>query len=716
MSGLSCAGLRPQPEEPNSAWSAGGPLPTGSYLARNLRQTEDPFYWKDQGGAYFGVVRPHPNRPRPPYTTGVGGIQPTDPSLLGWLGLGPERLFIDSALTNPVSGDPAASASVAQSDLWVQFAKNMDPARKQRQILGWRNGTGADSNGNPLPVQVSSDAYAGIKRGVSAFPNVDVFIWRNEPGGTPGSWYLPEQQQLYAAVKEARPSALVGGFEQVDMTPAARGVVEQLFAAGGGAFADVMTTHAYPDGKGHWASTRKRYRDWNALLYKYGQHGKPKWLTEAVDGYATEDGIAKPWMQIVQATTDLMGWEQSGWGIPGSSHGTKEQWSYFYALWHGHFAQDSFLINGINVMPLTVLMYHWGAEVHGCPTDGIQNIQHVIDFGSLDNFVGGHVYLDRPNGTTTAVLKSMGERNRSVRLRLTGDAVASLQSIGWGNGWGREGTSPVQSIGSDYFIDVNLPRLAPVFLRLPDGVDRDLEFVEPVARGSKTIPVAKVFNGPQPTGYTLETVFNGEMRNGWTSGHWNFGEPDSMWMSSAPLESDANNTFTVLFRSPIELTSVMAAWPTGTYHECEWLAAHLEVPDGSGGWVQVGDTYAASYQQLKHYAPLGMTESRDTTIRVHETAKEFHVPPGTVTDRVRIVVDQTSIGDAINEAARDGHGIPDSAHGGKWKGGNSSFQNAVRRVYAASLEVRGNAIGPVTDSTVRYLVLSKSVVDSSQSS
>lgn len=92
----------------------------------------------------------------------------------------------------------------------------------------------------------------------SRYPLVRLFEVGNEPNihGYTGTSYEPYLKACYLAVKAANPSAkvLIGGlsyaYQGTNTSPV--NFMNQLYAAGGGAYFDIANVHPYNDALGHW--------------------------------------------------------------------------------------------------------------------------------------------------------------------------------------------------------------------------------------------------------------------------------------------------------------------------------------------------------------------------------------------------------------------------------------------------------------------------------
>ena len=118
--------------------------------------------------------------------------------------------------------------------------------------------------------------------------DIPVFeIW-NEPDlkgyddvGNPTN-YLVVLKSAYDAVKAVAPGARVaiGGFGEADGKHTPLGFIEEFYKLGGGAYFDIMNIHPYSVPYGPEEYLIPNLENLRSLMAKYGDAGKPVWITE----------------------------------------------------------------------------------------------------------------------------------------------------------------------------------------------------------------------------------------------------------------------------------------------------------------------------------------------------------------------------------------------------------------------------------------------------
>jgi hypothetical protein len=678
-------------------WVYDGPaLGVGLYCLRFLRAVEDPYWWKDQGSVQFAIVRQHPSIPRPPVDTPHAGLfGGIDIALNGFLGraAGVERLHLDlpPASTDSLSKVRADTAwNQSTIDHYNAFVKDKDPARKTRLFCPIRSGSG-----------VSAEIAAGIRKAVQAYPEVDVWAWRNEPypgggsgGGNAGAWYKPEMKQFYENVHAASSTALVAGTDSTDGgTPGSIANARQFYLPNAtdnyssAAHIDATSEHFYPYGRGNWQKTRRMYQRRNELNAEFGLHTKLKINSEAGSVITDETGIANIIKQACEGICDLMSFEQMGRSVAGSSDGCMENWLYYHTVAHGD-PFRSFLHAGPHVSALEVLLYNHGYELFGCPNgNGFSNLSYVLDFGSRDPYLGGHVYNRRANGTGVAVFGNFGPRRTTVRARLTGSSIPS--TLTYATGWGVEGTVAVDTVGSDKFITLTVGHPDPVYLRLPAGVNNEIEIIEP-SRGTKVAIKGVTFNGPTFSSQSLSNLVRGPLQDAWTYGSDNSGQFWHAWQAGADLLPNANNRITLALPNFQIVKQVVIQGLMQHQSESQILKAHLEFRAANGTWTRAGDEINEDYEALKT-ASLAH-DARQVVISGHPRAWELNVPNITA-DAIRLVVEKTTCGGTQTVEGLNGYGINPTYYpneGNRFFGGVAAYQGAGERIYLQRIEVFGD--------------------------
>lgn len=692
--GEMAATITKPPGGANATWVYNGPtLGAGLYALKMERAVSDPYWRKDQGSVVFAVVRQHASITRPPVDAGFAGLfSSRDIALQGFLNRasGMERLHLDvppasGDSTNKVRSDTAWNESIIEH--YNQFVKNADPVRKTRLYCAIRGGYG-----------VSSAIAGGIRRAVQAYPEVDIWAWRNEPspgggsgGGNAGAWYKSEMKQFFENVHAASSTALAAGTDSTDAgTLHGIALGRQFFAPNStdnynsANYLDVMAEHYYPYGRGNWEKTRRMYQRRNELYAEFGAHTKLKVNSEAGSSSIPDTGIASLNKQAVEGICDLLGFEQMGCSVPGSSDGCMENWLYYYVKAHGD-PFRSYLHVGNSVGALELLLYNHGFELYGCPNgNGFSNLSYVMDFGSRDAYLGGHVYNRRTNGTGVAVFANFGPRQATVRAKVSGSAVPS--TLTFATGWGLEGTVPVETVGSDKFVTLTVGHPDPLYLRLPSGVNNEIEIIEPSNRGTKVSISGVTFNGPSLGSQTISSLVRGPLRDAWTDGSDNSGASTHAWEAGADLLPNANNTLTFKLPNFQIVKQVVINGLLQHQSESQILIGHLEFRGPNGNWTRAGDEINVEYTALSWTA---FHDSRQAVISAHERVYELNVPNITA-DAIRLVVEKTTYGGTQDVNGLTGYGIEASYYGGtRFYGGVAAYQGAGQRIYLQRVEVFG---------------------------
>lgn len=708
------AAVTPAPTPPTAGmgpWTYDGPaLDVGSYMVRNQTTgTPDPFWKSDQGGTFFHVVRANGQMPNPPVGTwSAGKYAEDDAALYHKFLFGPVRQFgdISRAVNAPNDGNFDHGWNDSLQFYHNNWYKNFDTTRKKITFLLFTS--------NYPTTSAEADA---IKAWVARYNYIDVISGPNEPGGTIGvdSGFIPVQRTLYQAVKAQNPTQQVGGLETENVAHDTNSLanLNDYLAAGGGQWFDVATVHGYP-AMGMGDSIRDEidyWQRWNAVLAAHGQHMKPKLNTEGGTMEGNPSGIAYPMLQASTMITTVLGWEQVGLAIPGSSDGAKEAFDYFYSREHGTwgFAPTSyFSANGSGyfggVSPGGLLYYNHGYELIGCPFDGVNNVTRAIEFKDRAPFLGGHVYRRRPNGTGVAVMKSSGPPIESVKLLLRGtDIPATVTHV---TGFGKEITLNVETEGSDKFVTMELSRVPQHYLRLTAGMDDDFEVVEPGWRARKIVPVGISFNGNSKGTKSLTSVIKGPFLNSLKDNRDNSssqganpaaGIEGSMWTAADELGTGTgNDTFTINLGTACIVNHVQLSAAMMFNGDSALLRAHLLFETSPGVWERLGDEVdeVVRAQALDHVSNVELFAARQTLLWDHPRFFPLEVPNVTAT-RLRVKVEQTTIGGTFDQNGITGYGINPTYYAsvGGWKGGPAAYQGQVQKVSMQKVVVYGTRAG-----------------------
>lgn len=289
--------------------------------------------------------------------------------------------------------------------------------------------------------------FNGVKSVVTTlYPSVTRFEGPgNEP---PMNAETAHQMRLFqAAVHAGNASAKAIGPCPVSISGIG-GTMEPFFAAGGGAWCDEISFHAYnAQTNGDMNLGRNQITAFQALLAKYGQSGKALWQTESTHVFTPIFGVYHPRRSRVPLLMTLQ-WEQ--YGLP------RERNSPWYDISHGFWSYPSWWENGDGtVNPWAVLYRTLAEETFG------QNHSSVMSFGALgDRVFLGSIYTGASGSTAVMVAQSYMP-NCTVTLNVTGTTSPLTLSDGFGNT-----TSLTVSAGQ---VVVPLSEI-PSYLRLPAGV------------------------------------------------------------------------------------------------------------------------------------------------------------------------------------------------------------------------------------------------------
>ena len=328
---------------------------------------------------------------------------------------------------NQASSAPAAAAINAASAYIRAFTNNA-------------------STGGTLAVTVIGNAHwTGVVTVVSTlYPDVTRFEGpSNEPGM---SAELAHQMQIFqAAVHTGNSSALAIGPCPVDINP---GGWEPFLAAGGGAYCDEISFHAYNAiSNGDINLGRSSIEAFQALLTKYGLQSKPLWQTEATQVFTAIYGVYHPRRARVPLMQTLL-WEQYGLA--------RERNPYWYDVSHGFWDFPVWLEQGDGSLNPQCVLYRTLAE----ETFG-QTHHQRLDFGLVgDHIFLGSVYQASGGASTVVLMVTSYMPEATVTLTVTGTTSPLTVVDGFGN------LSTVNIISGRAVIPVSD---IPTYVRLPTG-------------------------------------------------------------------------------------------------------------------------------------------------------------------------------------------------------------------------------------------------------
>ena len=309
-----------------------------------------------------------------------------------------------------------------------------DPARPRYEVVSCRNG--ADAAG----------AVAGMAQIVSTLGTDRLYYEGiNEPdNGMSPAQFLPKAQNFYNAVKAANSNALVCGPAQVNIN-VGQTWSDNFYGMGGGQYYDAVSFHAYNTFDGNLRIARENMDNYVSILEKYGQHNKPRFVTEW-GVFASSYGSLNAQRQLHWVMTNVLFLEQ--YKVP------KENFFYFYNKASGFWDYPSFMVTDrCGMLPVSTAMRVYSEEVYG------KSFVERLNFGDEDNDYVGSRY-QASNGTGLVAIIAAGRQGDQMSFKVTG--ATSLKVVG---GLGSEQTMAVTG-GK---ITVTVPAY-PVYIQLPAGV------------------------------------------------------------------------------------------------------------------------------------------------------------------------------------------------------------------------------------------------------
>ncbi len=360
-------------------------------------QDQGPPWGPVVGGSTFVIVRPNPNFPPLAAPDAPTGWYPdTDDQLLGFIGRGPQRLYVLDA------SNPAAAIQLLEEELSIlrQNYLTYDPVRQRVLEIDIPNGT-ADAD--------------GVRQIVEHFQNdVQYYEGRNEPNSGGSITFASEEQAFYNIVKGVNPNLKVLGPSIVSIDPGELLWIDGFLVSGGSQAIDAFAFHAYNCVNGDLWLARQTLSDLQYYLREFGGlTNEEVWQTE--QGYmAAYYGAYLPRLQGRWTMLQMMVYEQNG--IP------KEHNILWYDRSHGYWDAPYWIENDdTSLNPGAPLMRVWSEELYGT------TFASAYDFGPVENklYVGS---LFQGPGKTVAAFMSAGDPYGQVTLSVQGGTSLHIVS------------------------------------------------------------------------------------------------------------------------------------------------------------------------------------------------------------------------------------------------------------------------------------------------
>lgn len=369
------------------------------------------------GGSMFVIVRSNPNFPPLAALDALPGWYPdSDDQLLGFIGRGPQRLYVLDA------SNPAQAIQFLDEDVAIlkQNYLPYDPVRQRVLAIDFPNGT-ADAD--------------GVRQIVEHFKNdVQYYEGRNEPNSGGSLTFASEEQAFSQVVKGVDPRLKVLGPSVVSIDPGMLLWIDGFLVGGGAQAIDAFAFHAYNCVNGDLWLARQTLSDLQYyLLYFGGLANEEVWQTE--QGYmAAVYGAYQPRLQGRWTMLQMMVYEQNG--IP------KEHNILWYDRSHGYWDAPYWIENDdTSLNPGAPLMRVWSEELYGT------NFAAAYDFGAVENklYVGS---LFKGPGKTVAAFMSAGDPYGQVTLSVQGgSSLHVVSSFGQGSDLPVTGGTVVLPVG-----------------------------------------------------------------------------------------------------------------------------------------------------------------------------------------------------------------------------------------------------------------------------
>ncbi len=581
------------------------------------------------GSSMFCVLRNDANFPKMPPPGTWGGELMVDEIVRGVFGYGPQRHKVDNA------GNPAAEIARLDTEIAVdqQYYTPFDPARRRELLIAFPNGT---------------TNQAGVQQIVSHFKGL-VKYWeaRNEPNFAMSatSFVNNELKPFYQLVKSIDPSLKVIGPGAVTVGPPMAGFNTEFFTAGGAQYVDAFSFHAYNNLNGDLALARLSMNQIAQWLKTYNKTGLEVWQTEQ-GAFGPHFGSYQPRLQARWTMLQFMVFEQNG--IP------KEHNHYWYDKNGGYWDQPCWVENEDGTLnPVGNLMRVYSEELYGT------NFSKAFDFGDPGNklFVGN---LFTGVNKQVAAFMTSGETDSILELNLS-----SATSVKWVSPFGKEQILPVVN-GK---VQIHVSEL-PSYVEFVGGIS-----VTPwswgtnlaaqtgsvaTSSGSNTHPIDSTINN------AITKVINGKL----DSWYWTQASDTHPWESNF-------SSFPGWFQ--LQLPSAQTIDRVVIYAGVPWqwdgsiLDYELQA-DQNGQWVSLGriqepaNTFSA-FSGANHTTVDSFYSER--SVFTHSFAP-------ITTQKIRIVVNDVSVGGAANQLAK-----------------NAGAQGGVRQLTLREVEVYRSGSAPV---------------------
>jgi hypothetical protein len=394
-------------------------------------------------------------------------------------------------------------------------------------VVAFAGGTLATAAAASIPTA----AFNGVKNVVSTlYPDVTRFEGpSNEP--TPNAETAQQMRLFQAAVHAGNAGAKAIGPCPVSISGIG-GYVEPFFAAGGGAYCDEISVHAYnSQTNGDINLGRKSWNDFFALLAKYGLSSKPVWQTESTQVMTNIYGVYHPRRGRVPMLQTLL-LEQ--FGIP------RERNVVWYDLSHGFWAFPTWWEERDETFAPYVVLFRTLAE----ETFGM-NHASALSFGPI----GDKVFLGSIYGTSgarvavvmtqSAMPTANGGTGPSVTFNVTGTTSPMTVVDGFGN------TSTVPVLSGKVTIPAGE---TPTYLRIPSGVSVTVDHCNDwPSNTSAWLSYSTIAAASSPTTAPVADVCDGQWMQSYSGGGSNVQDayavgttvPDSVtlqWPSGVRLD------------------------------------------------------------------------------------------------------------------------------------------------------------------------------------
>lgn len=360
------------------------------------------------------------------------------------------------------------------------------------------------------------------------------FEGRNEPvtSGITGAETAAEYAAFASLVHAAHPDAKVLGPCPVTINPTGSGLgwFRDFLEADGGDHLDVITFHPYNATNNDANQGRRVYDGFLDLLAEFGQHTKPRWMTE-YGHYTFIYGSFEPrWHAQVMMTEGLLLWQR---GIH------RNHVMHYYDFNVGYWDQPMFMWTSDRgrkcPTPLPLMWRTWVEETWGMDHDAI------LDFGAVENrhFIGSRFV--RADGTGCLTIMSSG---RSATVELD---VAGASSLAVADHFGRVTAVPVQAGAAVIPVGPE-----PVHVRVPAGTTAT---VRPRDYGADVTPRGTASTVGSTGGNGTARALDGRLQN-WYETQL---EADREWQASP---GDAGPSWwRVDFPSPVTFDRVEVICP-----------------------------------------------------------------------------------------------------------------------------------------------------------